>query len=503
MKNAHRIMANICLDYLFLQDFDKQASSSQDLFSQYLFCKYAISNWGLHARGAEEEELELRLLGNQAKVYALGRLLLNRIKTPIVQCLDMVRRCRKGKRKSHTCMTSIHVTAFLRLAKISAQLLRQGCDVNGFRGNEENEHWPPLCLAANNGHVTTVELLLRGGANVNQAYNNLTALSCAAYQGHEAIADMLLRNGADLGSVDPNYNCTPLMSAIDGGQAATCKLLLDEGDGLETRKTQDETWMSGCTESIQVPQAELLFRALSGNHLAVVKLLVQEGANMDGALVTAATWGHYRICKFLIESGAHVNSVWEGQTPLEAACLSDHVDARSIVRLLIDSGADQKRQGHCPGLVGTPLEIAVRRDNVLEVDCRLFRRVKTKSWTDSPWCLAQVSKQNRIQRERRGSALIRSPRGLSPHKQALISDISHKRDALQPGNRHKKEVLKPSTRLKRDPEYYGPLADCMDGVQYSDNIMRGRAGTRVEWEVEAKPGVETSQENWLKFVNGI
>lgn len=303
MKNAHRIMANICLDHLFLQDFDKQASLSQDLFSQYPFCKYAISNWGLHARGAEEEELELRLLGNQAKVYALGRLLLNRMKTPMVQCLDMVRRCRKGKRKSHTCMTSIHVTAFLGLAKISEQLPRQGCDVNGFRGNEENEHWPPLCLAANNSHVTTVELLLRSGANVNQAYNNLTASSCAAYQGHEAIANMLLRNGADLGSVDPNYNHTPLMSAIDGGQPATCKLLLDEGDGLGTRKTQDETWMSRCTESIQVSQAELLCRAVSGNHLAVVKLLVQEGANTDGALATAATWGRGTICKFLIESG--------------------------------------------------------------------------------------------------------------------------------------------------------------------------------------------------------
>lgn len=44
MKNAHRTMANICLDYLFLQDFDKEASSSQDLFWRYPFCKYAISN---------------------------------------------------------------------------------------------------------------------------------------------------------------------------------------------------------------------------------------------------------------------------------------------------------------------------------------------------------------------------------------------------------------------------------------------------------------------------
>lgn len=327
-----------------------------------------------------------------------------------------------------------------------------------------------------------MELLLRSGADVNQAYNNLTTLSCAAYQGHEAIADMLLRNGADLGSADPNYYYTPLMSAIDGGQTATCKLLFDKGDGLEARNTRDQTWMSGCTERIQVPQAKLLRRAVSGNHLAVVKLLVREGANMDGALVTAVTWGRGTICKLLIKSGDPCEFRLGGQTPAGGCLPFEPCRCQMYcqLRLLLDSGADPELHGHCPDLAETPLPIAVRRDNVLAVDCLLFRGVHTESWTESPRCPAQASKQNRIQKERGGSTLIRWPRGLAPHKPSLISGISHNRDALQPGIRHKRDILKPSTRLKRDREYYGPLAACMDGVRNSDNIMRGRAGTQVE-----------------------
>jgi ankyrin repeat protein len=77
-----------------------------------------------------------------------------------------------------------------------------------------------------------------------------------------------------------------------------------------------------------------------------IKFLLEKGETLqslgkDIGLNAAAFHGHWRLCQFLIESGADVNSreTDTGETPLHAA-LSSHRAAHWVVKVLLDAGAD-------------------------------------------------------------------------------------------------------------------------------------------------------------------
>ncbi|HET7872188.1 MAG TPA: ankyrin repeat domain-containing protein [Terriglobales bacterium] len=80
--------------------------------------------------------------------------------------------------------------------------------------------------------------------------------------------------------------------------------------------------------------------------LANGETLQSLGANLD--LNGAAFHGHWRLCEFLIESGADVNqaSLENGETPLHAALCSDErcMAASLVVKVLLAHGADPNRK---------------------------------------------------------------------------------------------------------------------------------------------------------------
>ncbi|GAC1438019.1 MAG: hypothetical protein NVSMB68_09850 [Thermoanaerobaculia bacterium] len=73
--------------------------------------------------------------------------------------------------------------------------LRNGADPNRPAGVND---WPPLMHAVHKNQLTTAEVLLEGGADVNgSAPDGMTALMMAAAYGNDEMVRLLLRHHAD------------------------------------------------------------------------------------------------------------------------------------------------------------------------------------------------------------------------------------------------------------------------------------------------------------------
>ncbi|XP_078143147.1 GA-binding protein subunit beta-2 [Centroberyx gerrardi] len=85
----------------------------------------------------------------------------------------------------------------------------------------------PLHMAATEGHSSIVELLVRSGADINaKDMLKMTALHWAAQHGHREVAELLLRYGADVHSLS-KFDKTPFDIAMDTSNTELMILLQD------------------------------------------------------------------------------------------------------------------------------------------------------------------------------------------------------------------------------------------------------------------------------------
>lgn len=97
------------------------------------------------------------------------------------------------------------------------QLIQKGYYVGGF---DEDDGCTPLYMAAGNGHIECVKLLLESKANVNKgSTNEETPVSNAAYNGQVDCVKLLIEWKANLNTIDGNGEC-PLHWAVSGGYLA-------------------------------------------------------------------------------------------------------------------------------------------------------------------------------------------------------------------------------------------------------------------------------------------
>ena len=189
-------------------------------------------------------------------------------------------------------------------------LLTHGADPN----HVENGGWAPLHVAAYVGNRPAVSRLLAAGA-VADPRAPTSPIELAARQGHLAIVRLLLDAGVDPDAAGHD-KATALHSAAAAGNLELVRLLLERGARVDARQSD------GCTP---------IHRAVDADQLAMVKALVRAGASVE------LTWSR------ALESSAH--AAWLGRefelTPLQVACDRGRHD---IARALLEGGADSNRK---------------------------------------------------------------------------------------------------------------------------------------------------------------
>ena len=202
----------------------------------------------------------------------------------------------------------------------------------------------PLWAAAASGHLDIVKILIERNANVNvRTSSNSTPLRAAAYIGRLDIVSCLVENGADVNARNKSEH-TPLMVACYNGHSQVVTYLIESGANIDLQDKEGNTALHWTIYKDHFEIAKELV-AYSG-HLDIVSCLVENGADVNARnesehtpLMTACYNGHSKVVTYLIESGANIDlQDKEGNTALHKAIYKDHFE---IAKELVALGAPQ------------------------------------------------------------------------------------------------------------------------------------------------------------------
>ena len=263
--------------------------------------------------------------------------------------------------------TPLHVAAKLGNLTIVEDLLQNRADVNARKYNCGET---PLHTAVSYDQIDVVEKLLRYGANVDFKTwcSKRTPLHLAIQRKNLRMVQKLLEHGANVDSFDKD-DSTPLHICVSEGNVEIAKVLLKYGakDDLLDDKGQTALYLAIYMENFQIAEflakngakyygkeegdhidarvaKFLLLNATEEGYFEVSKILVENGANVDGIvgevsnLHYAAESGFLDILELLIKSGANVNFLDEDrQTPFHGAAIQNRAD---VVKTFFELGTN-------------------------------------------------------------------------------------------------------------------------------------------------------------------
>ncbi len=230
---------------------------------------------------------------------------------------------------------------------IAKLLLDNGADVNGAdRNGIITSSYTPLHIAAETGNLEMCQTLLSYGAKVDHQVDDgnwgktETALVLAARYHHYEICELLIEKGADE-LAEQSWGNTVLDELYGEAKAEVIKLAV-----IKLLKEHGENFAK-----VKPAQARsLLYAAARSGNVAMAKLLLDNGADVNGAdkdgtidytpLHDAAASGQLEMCQTLLSYGAKVDHKADTafrDTALSLAAMSNHYE---VCELLIEKGAN-------------------------------------------------------------------------------------------------------------------------------------------------------------------
>ena len=332
-QESHRIIAEICIWYLLLEDFENRPLGEDGSVSQYvenhIFLDYSAKHWAAHFR-----ELQIEVQG--AMTQSILRI-----------CEMSSRHCLTWFRIYWTSTNTDFPRGFTNLMIVSyfglSTAVKHLFNMNGIRLNSRDDTYrrSALSWAAGKGFDAVVKLLINDGRRVFKLpfwkraeidsvdrYGR-TPLSYAVWIGNVDVVEVLINAGARADSKD-EIGGTPLSYAVCNGYKKVIELLL-KGD---TKVVLEDI------------SKELLFSAAKKGHKDVVRMLLDTGKtdldarDNDGQtpLSQAARNGHRATVKLLLTTGkVDVNAKNKNSwTSLSWATEGGYKD---VVELLLKAGA--------------------------------------------------------------------------------------------------------------------------------------------------------------------
>ena len=254
----------------------------------------------------------------------------------------------------------------------------------------------PLAVAAAQGHIRIVEMLLARGAAVNMCSRQVpaekSALACASKLGHLNIVRTLLARGAE---INPDGGQTPLMLAAKYGRMNVVRELIRQGASIDAHRDSGTALVLAAEAGrVEVVRALLdagartdeeyahsaVLASCENGHLDVLHLLIERDVDLyvphgspqcGNALMFAVSGRHKEIVRVLLSNSVDANATSPRQTALTMAIEKCSFD---IAKLLIEGGADVNAPERANyRTYRTPLMNAVRADSLRIVEMLLQR----------------------------------------------------------------------------------------------------------------------------------
>ncbi|KAL2833876.1 ankyrin repeat-containing domain protein [Aspergillus cavernicola] len=228
-------------------------------------------------------------------------------------------------------------------------------------GRPEDSNTTPLYVAAREGHLELVELLLSYNSNVNTRGIHYTPLSNAVANRYIELVELLLKAGADVN--DPGNGASPLYWAVIRQDIDIVELLLKAGADTNAPGEKGTAPLHYAVTHCDINIVEVLLKAGADVNALLLASGAHTEAHSDDPLNEAALAGHAGLIQPLVDAGFDING-----TPafyISALCIATLADHPGTMREILRCGADVNLMDTSQDHNGeTALHMAARRQTI-------------------------------------------------------------------------------------------------------------------------------------------